>query len=148
LYPLPNTGAPGQTTNNFVFDPNRTQFSTTFDARVDHRFTNSDLFYGRFTSNNVSSVIPTSLPNVTINGVSINPGNGQFGFAGPAKDIAYNGQLNYTHIFNTNLLLELKAAYTRIDNVSNSPNSGTNAATAVGFPNDITSDPWRAQVCH
>jgi hypothetical protein len=148
LYPLPNTGAPGQTTNNFVFDPNRTQFSTTFDARVDHRFTNSDLFYGRFTSNNVSSVIPTNLPNVTINGVSINPGNGQFGFAGPAKDIAYNGQLNYTHIFNTNLLLELKAAYTRIDNVSNSPNSGTNAATAVGFPNDITSDPWRAQVCH
>jgi hypothetical protein len=141
LYPLPNTGAPGQTTNNFVFDPNKTQYSTTFDARVDHRFTNSDLFYGRFTSNNVSSVIPTNLPSVTINGVSINPGNGQFGFAGPAKDIAYNGQLNYTHIFTTNLLLELKAAYTRIDNVSNSPNSGTNAATAVGFPHDINFGP-------
>jgi hypothetical protein len=141
LYPLPNTGAPGQATNNFVFDPNKTQYSTTFDARIDHRFTNNDLFYGRFTSNNVSSVIPTNLPSVTINGVSINPGNGQFGFAGPAKDIAYNGQLNYTHIFTTNLLLELKAAYTRIDNVSNSPNSGTNAATAVGFPHDINFGP-------
>jgi Carboxypeptidase regulatory-like domain len=141
LYPLPNTGAPGQTTNNFVFDPNKTQYSTTFDGRIDHRFTNNDLFYGRFTSNDVSSLIPTSLPNVTINGVSINPGNGQFGFAGPAKDIAYNGQLDYTHIFNTNLLLELKAAYTRIDNVSNSPNSGTNAATAVGFPKDINYGP-------
>jgi Carboxypeptidase regulatory-like domain len=141
LYPLPNTGTPGQTTNNFIFDPNKTQFSTTFDGRVDHRFTNSDLFYARFTSNNVSSLIPTNLPNVTINGVSINPGNGQFGFAGPAKDIAYNGQLNYTHVFNTNLLLELKAAYTRIDNVSNSPNSGTNAATAVGFPKDINYGP-------
>lgn len=141
LYPLPNTGAPGQTTNNFVFDPNKTQYSTTFDGRIDHRFTNNDLFYGRFTSNDVSSLIPTSLPNVTINGVSINPGNGQFGFAGPAKDTAYNGQLNYTHIFNTNLLLELKAAYTRIDNVSNSPNSGTNAATAVGFPKDINYGP-------
>jgi hypothetical protein len=141
LYPLPNFGAPGQETNNFLFDPNRTQFSTTFDARVDHRFSNSDLFYARFTSNNVSSVIPTSLPNVTINGVSINPGNGQFGFAGPAKDVAYNGQLNYTHIFSSNLLLELKAAYTRIDNTSNSPNSGTNAATAVGFPSNINFGP-------
>jgi len=141
LYPLPNAGAPGQTTNNFIFDPNRTQYSTTFDGRIDHRFSNNDLFYGRFTSNNVSSLIPTSLPNVTINGVSINPGNGQFGFAGPAKDIAYNGQLNYTHIFTSNLLLELKAAYTRIDNVSNSPNSGTNAATAVGFPKDINFGP-------
>ena len=141
LYPLPNFGAPGQETNNFLFDPNRTQFSTTFDARVDHRFSDNDLFYARFTSNNVSSVIPTSLPNVTINGVSINPGNGQFGFAGPAKDVAYNGQLNYTHIFNSNLLLELKAAYTRIDNTSNSPNSGTNAATAVGFPNNINFGP-------
>lgn len=144
LYPLPNTGAPGQTTNNFVFDPNKTQYSTTFDARVDHRISNSDFFYGRFTSNNVSSVIPTSLPNVTIGGVSINPGNGQFGFAGPAQDNAYNGQLNYTHVFNSNLLLELKAAYTRIDNVSNSPNSGTNAATAVGFPKDINYGPLAA----
>ena len=141
LYPLPNIGASGQETNNFLFDPNRTQFSTTFDARVDHRFSNNDLFYARFTSNNVSSVIPTNLPNVTINGVSINPGNGQFGFAGPAKDVAYNGQLNYTHIFSSNLLLELKAAYTRIDNTSNSPNSGTNAATAVGFPGNINYGP-------
>ncbi len=141
LYPLPNIGAPGQETNNFLFDPNRTQFSTTFDGRVDHRFSNNDLFYARFTSNNVSSVIPTNLPNVTVNGVSINPGNGQFGFAGPAKDIAYNGQLNYTHIFSSNLLLELKAAYTRIDNTSNSPNSGTNAATAVGFPSNINYGP-------
>jgi len=141
LYPLPNIGASGQETNNFLFDPNRTQFSTTFDARVDHRFSNNDLFYARFTSNNVSSVIPTNLPNVTINGVSINPGNGQFGFAGPAKDVAYNGQLNYTHIFSSNLLLELKAAYTRIDNTSNSPNSRTNAATAVGFPGNINYGP-------
>ena len=141
LYPLPNIGTSGQETNNFLFDPNRTQFSTTFDARVDHRFSNSDLFYARFTSNNVSSVIPTNLPNVTVNGVSINPGNGQFGFAGPAKDVAYNGQLNYTHIFSSNLLLELKAAYTRIDNTSNSPNSGTNAATAVGFPGNINFGP-------
>jgi len=141
LYPLPNFGPPGATTGNFLFDPNKTQYSNTYDARVDHRFNNNNLFYGRFTSNNVSALIPTNLPNVTINGVSINPGNGQYGFAGPAKDIAYNGQLNFTHIFSPALLLELKAAYTRINNLSNSPNSGTKAATVVGFPSNINYGP-------
>jgi hypothetical protein len=141
LYPLPNTGAPGQLTNNFVFDPNNVQSSNSYDARVDHKFNDKNLVFARFTSNNVASVIPTSLPNVTINGVSVNPGNGQFGFAGPAKDIAYNAQLNFVHTFNSNLVLELRAAYTQINNSSNSPNSGTNAATALGFPNNINYGP-------
>jgi len=141
LYPLPNTGAPGQLTNNFVFDPNNVQSSNSYDARVDHRFNDKNLFFARFTSNNVASVIPTSLPNVTINGVSVNPGNGQFGFAGPAKDVAYNAQVNFVHTFNANLVLELRAAYTQINNSSNSPNSGTNAATALGFPNNINFGP-------
>ena len=141
LYPLPNTGAPGQLTNNFVFDPNNVQSSNSYDARVDHKFNDKNLVFARFTSNNVASIIPTSLPNVTINGVSVNPGNGQFGFAGPAKDIAYNAQLNFVHTFNSNLVLELRAAYTQINNSSNSPNSGTNAATALGFPNNINFGP-------
>jgi hypothetical protein len=128
-------------TNNFVFDPNNVQSSNSYDARVDHKFNDKNLVFARFTSNNVASVIPTSLPNVTINGVSVNPGNGQFGFAGPAKDIAYNAQLNFVHTFNSNLVLELRAAYTQINNSSNSPNSGTNAATALGFPNNINYGP-------
>lgn len=136
LYPAPNTGA-GATSNNFTFQPNQTNYAYTIDARIDHQINSNNLFYSRFTSNHVDAVIPTALPNVTINGTSINPGNGQYGFAGPATDIAYNGQLNYTHIFTPNLLLELRAAYTRINNQSNSPNSGTNAATAVGFPGNI-----------
>ena len=34
-------------------------------------------------------------------------------------------------------MVELKAAYTRINNVSNPPNAGTNAATLMGFPKNI-----------
>ncbi len=141
LYPLPNTGGPGALTNNFLYDPNQTQYSTTIDARVDHQFSPNNLFYARYTSNNVSTVIPSALPSVNVNGLVINPGNGQFGFSGPAKDIAYNGQLNFTHIFTPQVLLELKAAYTRIDNSSEAPNSGTNAATAIGFPGNINYSP-------
>ncbi len=137
LYPAPNIANTAPGVQNFIYNPNQTQSSNNYDARVDHRFNVNNLFFARFTSNNVQSVIPTALPNVTINGVSVNPGNGQYGFAGPASDIAYNGQLNFTHTFTPSLLLDLRAAYTRIDNNSNSPNSGTNAATAVGFPGNI-----------
>ena len=136
LYPAPNTGN-GATVNNFTLTPKQTNYAYSYNARIDHQFNAANQLFARFTVNHVDAVIPTALPSVVIGGVSINPGNGQYGFAGPAQDKAYNGQLNYTHTFTPNLLMELRAAYTRIDNASNSPNSGTNAATAVGFPSNI-----------
>ncbi len=141
LYPAPNTGAPGATTNNFVFDPNRTQFSTTADARIDQHFNENNLLYGRYTLNHVTTLLPDNLPAVNVGGTIVNPGSGPFGFSGPAKDIAHNFQLNFTHIFSPTLLLELKAAYTRIDNLSNSSNSGTNPAALFGFPGNINFGP-------
>ena len=131
LYPAPNIANTAPGVQNFTYNPNQTQSSNNYDARVDHRFSPNNLFFARFSSNNVQSVIPTALPNVTINGVSVNPGNGQYGFAGPAHDVAYNAQLNFTHIFTPNLLLELRSAYTRIDNNSNSPNSEPSATHAA-----------------
>jgi hypothetical protein len=141
LFPAPNTGAPGATSNNFLFDPNRTQFSTTVDARIDHRFNENNLLYGRYTLNHVSTLIPDNLPSVSVGGTIVNPGSGAFGFSGPAKDVAHNLQLNYTHIFTPTLLMELKAAYTRIDNVSDSTNTGTNPASLFGFPSNINFGP-------
>jgi hypothetical protein len=141
LYPAPNTGAPGATTNNFVFDPNRTQYSTTVDGRVDHRFNDNNLLYGRYTLNHVTTTIPDNLPAVSVGGKLVSPGSGPFGFSGPARDIAHNLQLNFTHIFSPNLLMELKAAYTRINNLSDSSNSGNNPAALFGFPGNINFGP-------
>jgi hypothetical protein len=154
LFPKPNTqGTPltatgstaavaqGAATNNFSYQPRSTNFSYTIDGRVDHQFNPNNLFYARYTSNHVNALIPSALPNQTVNGLSINPGSGQYGYVGPATDIAYNGQLNYTHIFTPALLLELKAAYTRINNSSQSPNSGTDAGTKVGFPGNVDYGP-------
>jgi hypothetical protein len=137
LYPAPNTGAPGATTNNFLFDPNRIQFSTTADARIDHHFNENNLLYGRYTLNHVTTTIPDNLPAVNVGGTLVNPGSGPFGFSGPARDTAHNLQLNYTHIFSPTFLLELKAAYTRINNISDSSNTGTNPASLFGFPSNI-----------
>lgn len=141
LFPAPNTGAPGATANNFLFDPNKTQFSTTVDARIDHHFNESNLFYGRYTLNHVSTLIPDNLPSVNVGGTVVNPGSGPFGFSGPATDVAHNVQLNFTHLFTPTLLLELKAAYTRIDNQSNSTNTGSNPAGLFGFPSNINFGP-------
>jgi hypothetical protein len=141
LFPAPNTGGPGAISSNFVFDPNRTQYSTTIDARIDHRFNDSNLLYGRYTLNNVTTIIPDNLPAVNVGGTLVSPGSGPFGFSGPAKDIAHNVQLNFTHIFTPALLLELKTAYTRIDNSSDSANAGKNPAALFGFPSNINFGP-------
>ncbi len=154
LFPAPNaagtalttssttsTIAQGAATNNFSYQPRSNNYAYTIDARVDHQFSPNNQFYARYTSNHVTALIPSALPNQTVAGLSINPGSGQYGYVGPATDIAYNGQLNYTHIFTPSLLLELKAAYTRINNSSQSPNSGTNAGTVVGFPGNVDYGP-------
>jgi len=137
LYPLPNIAGAGAGAPNYLFDPNQTQVSHTGDARVDHWFSSRDSFYARYTLNNVETNIPNNLPSSSVGGTVISPGSGDYGFSGPAKDTAHNLQLNYIHIFSPAVLLELKAAYTRINNVSNPPNTGTNAATVMGFPKNI-----------
>ncbi len=154
LFPAPNaagttltstgatsTIAKGAASNNYSYQPKMTNYSYTLDARVDHQFNVNNLFYARYTSNHVNALIPSALPNETIAGLSVNPGSGQYGYVGPATDIAYNGQLNYTHIFTPSLVMELKTAYTRINNSSQSPNSGTNAGTAFGFPSNVDYGP-------
>ncbi len=129
LFPAPNTGGVGQLTNNYVVSPNRTASSNIFDARIDHHFNQNNLFFGRYTYNKVTSVIPPALG--TSAGLQIS--GGRYIFAGPATDGAQQFAFDYTHIFNQSLLVDLKAGYTRINNLSLPLNYGKNADTQVGF---------------
>ncbi len=77
LYPAPNDGQ-----FSFITPPlARSQNSSTFDIRVDHHFNDHNLFFARYTYNNVNTFIPGGLPTKTINGpngpVTVNP-NGLF----------------------------------------------------------------------
>jgi hypothetical protein len=138
LFPAPNT--PGcqaavQTpssnclTSNYILSPNETQSSNTFDVRVDHRFNANNLFFGRYDYNKVDTVTPPALG--VVNGLQIS--GGRYNFAGPATDYASQLGLGYTHIFSPRLLVDLRAAYTRINNFSAPLNYGANADTTVGF---------------
>lgn len=130
LYPAPTNS---NLTSNEIISPNKTQYSNTVDARVDHRFSANNLLFGRFTYNKVDTFTPPGLG--TVGGFQIS--GGRYNFSGPATDKAYQYGIGFTHIFNQNLLLDLRATYTRINNLSLPLNYGLNADTKVGFGNNM-----------
>jgi hypothetical protein len=122
--------------NNFVASPSEPQTGTNVDGRIDHHFTSNDLLFGRFAYNPVTTLYPEVFPVDKATGIYPG-GNGAAGFPGPSKTKSYNLQLDYVHIFNPNLLLDLKAGFTRV-NISSLPyNYGTGAAAKVGWSNAI-----------
>ncbi len=133
LFPAPNAGAVGQLTNNYVLSPNRTQSANNFDIRIDHKFNSNNLFFGRYSSNKVNTFTPPALG--TVGGLQIS--GGRYIFAGPATDAAQQYAFDYTHILNSNVVLDLKAGFTRINNLSLPLNYGTSPDTAVGFGSNM-----------
>ena len=135
LFPAPNAGTPGQLTNNYITSPNKTQTSNTYDARVDHKFSDRNLFFGRFAYNNVKTFTPAGLG--TQNGLQIS--GGRYDFDGPAVDVSQQYGFGFTHIINPNLILDLRAGFTRINNLSLPLNFGLGADQKVGFPANVNS---------
>ena len=133
LFPAPNAGGAGALTNNYVISPNKTQFSNLFDIRIDHKFNDKNLFFGRYNYNKVNSITPPALG--TVNGLQIS--GGRYIFAGPATNSAQAFAFDYTRIFSQNLLVDLKAGFTRINNLSLPLNYGKNADTQVGFGSNM-----------
>jgi hypothetical protein len=128
LYPAPNNGSANTYTGTRVRDQN----STVFDIRVDHKFTDSDSAYFRYSQNNVNSFNPPPvLPVAKVAGLTLDP---QGGYAGPSPQTARNMQINYTHVFTPRLLLLAGAGYTFINNLSLPLNCGLNPNKAFGQP--------------
>ncbi|HZB88364.1 MAG TPA: carboxypeptidase-like regulatory domain-containing protein [Terracidiphilus sp.] len=122
LYPAPNAGPLDSLSNNHVISPNKTQFSNNFDVRVDHKFSDRDLFFGRYDYNHVNTFTPAGFGTDAATGLQIS--GGQFDFDGPATDVAQQYGYGYTHTFTQNLIADFRAAYTRINNLSLPLNSG------------------------
>jgi hypothetical protein len=141
LFPAPTNA---NLSNNYVVSPSKTQNSNLFDARIDHSFNSNNLFFGRYTYNKVNTVTPQALG--TSNGLDIS--GGRYIFAGPATDTGQQYAFSFTHIVNQNLVVDLKAAYTRINNLSLPLNYGKNpdqtlAAAVPGstFGTNLNSSP-------
>jgi hypothetical protein len=134
LLPPPNQGG-----TNYTISPNKTQFSNLYDIRVDHAFNQNNHFFGRYNYNQVNTYTPAAIPagaNPAVPSAlkALIPGGGRYNFAGPAKDGAQQYAFGFSHIFTQNLVVDLRAAYTRINNFSQPLNYASNADTTVGFP--------------
>ena len=129
LYPKPTNSG---TQNNFVYSPARTQFSHTFDVRVDHHFSDRDTLFARYSFNDANTYTPGNLPDVSINGNTFGSGNGPGVSGGPALERGQSLGLDYVHVFRPELLLELKFAYLRFANQELTIN-GANAGVELGF---------------
>lgn len=134
LFPAPNQGA-----TNYTISPNKTQFSNLYDVRVDHAFSQNDHFFGRFNYNQVKTNTPAAIPaganpNAPSAEKTLIPGGGRYNFSGPATDGAQQYAFGYSHVFTQNLVMDLRMAFTRINNFSQPLNYASNGDTTVGFP--------------
>ena len=133
LFPAPTNS---NLTNNYVISPNKTQNYNTFDARVDHRINEANVLFGRFSYNKVDTVTPPALG--VVDGVQVS--GGRYLFAGPATNAAQQWVIGYTHTFTPAILLDLRAGYTRINNLSLPLNYGKGVdQSVIGFPASMTS---------
>ena len=137
LFPKPNQPGssfiPGSSvpTNNYLFDPARTQNTTLGDLRIDQHFPNSDTLFGRYSYNDVNTFVPGQLPAVG----DIGPGGQAGTYPGQSEITTHNGQLGYTHTFTPNLLMELRTGYTLFQDHVEQLNAGQNFNT--GGPYNI-----------
>lgn len=134
LYPAPNVG-----TNTYSISPNKTQFNHTGDMRIDHTFNANNHLFGRYNYNRATTVMPAYIPaganaNAPSALKSVTPGGNYWAYTGAATDVAQQLALGYTHLFSQNLVVDLRAAYTRVNNFSTPQNYNSNADVTVGFP--------------
>jgi hypothetical protein len=138
LWPAPNAGPTGFLGANYNANVNKTYNSTTYDARVDHRFSDRDSFFARFSYNPTFNSQPALFPDVNVDGQTISAGGGIF--PGPSEADSQGYMASYVHVISPTMVLELKAAYTRLWLYTAATNQGTNASQKFGMPNTDVSD--------
>jgi len=139
LIPKPN--ATGVTTyngegnqtplNNYTSATPETQNSLTWSLRVDHHFSDNDQLFVRYAYNPVFTNYPGVFP--AVNGIS--PGGNNNNFPGPSNTKSQNMQVDYVHVFNSNLTVDLKAGFSRVNLQTDPLNKGLKAADKLGIPN-------------
>src|SRR5262245_33293851 len=101
-YPLPtSTGA----ANNFRRVANEGINQDQFDIRLDHRFSDNDQIFGRYSFFNEDAAPVTPLPDGS--------GNITQGALGFQKSRGYQAVGNYLHVFSQRIINELRVGYTR-----------------------------------
>lgn len=124
LYPEPNADITKG--YNFVSNPILNQDRNNFDIRVDHKISDKDTSFVRFSFEDQPSNIPPAFPNSLADGG---------GFFSGVEDNAYRSlALSETHLFSPRLVNEFRAGYNRIHSERLQFNSNKDVSGQLQFP--------------
>ena len=125
LFPLPNNGA--GLTNNFIFNGKYKFDETAIETRFDYNISSKDRFFAHYAIATPDATNPSNFPNVD-------------GGAGSGTSSTLNNRVqslagDWNHIFNPNLLNDLRAGFIRFRDNTLPIDFGSNAGNAAGIPN-------------
>jgi hypothetical protein len=123
LYPNPNIfNTPGI---NFLANPVRSENRNNFDVRVDHKYTEHDYGFFRFSFEDQPSTIPGTFPGIADGG----------GFFSGVEDNSYRSfATSWTHLFRPELVNEFRLGYNRINSHRFQLFFNQNISNQIGFP--------------
>jgi hypothetical protein len=126
-WPTPNTTPTvNNGGNNFLSDPHRQETRNNFDVRIDHKISDKDNAFGRFSYENQPSFIPPPFNNLLDGG----------GFFDGTEDNSYRSlALSEVHLFKPNVINEFRLGYNRINSHRFQINSNENISAQLNFPN-------------
>ena len=122
---------PGFTTaTNFLYTPQRIDDSNAYDVRVDHKFTEKDNAFVRYSHSYDDILQPGLLPTPLV-GANI---------SGPAQQPAHQAVISETHVISPNLLNTARVGWSRIFITAQNVDAGLNLPTQLGIPGVIKPD--------
>jgi hypothetical protein len=122
-YASPNV-AGATTANNFLFNPERSVTEDAFDVKVDHRFSDIDSAFARYSQARDSILQPGILPVPLVGAV----------ICGPAQDPAHQAVIGETHIFSPTTINSVRLGWSRFFVYANNWDAGLNLPTQLGIP--------------
>jgi len=132
-YPDPTNSVTGA---NFVWNPGMISNREQFDARIDHKVSNSDTFFGRFSFGNAFIDYPAGLPTATVDSVTFNNvGDTKALYPGPQNANSRGLSLTETHMLSSNKVNVFRFGFSRWMLNAQSPNSKYgDVAARLGIP--------------
>lgn len=123
---LPPANVSGNSAYNYVANPVENTHRANFDIRVDHKFSDKDNSFYRFSYENQPRVIPSPFPGSLLDGG---------GFFSGIEDNSYRSlALSESHLFRSSLVNEFRLGYNRINSHRYQLNFSTDVSGQVGFP--------------
>jgi hypothetical protein len=122
LFPPTNVDIAG---NNFFSGPKREESRNNFDIRVDHKISEKNSIFGRFSYEDQPSVIPAPFNNVLDGG----------GFFDGIEDNSYRSvAISDTHVFTPTFINEFRVGYNRINSHRLQLNYNQDVSGDLQFP--------------